>query len=182
MTSPVPGQPIKIVSYKHDKSFHRSWDRTLVLHASPNVIIGGNNRVRVTESDGRHWRTREPAICTFGRGQWFNSIAMLRRDGIYYYCNIGSPFNYKNGVLSYIDYDLDVKVFPDGSYIVLDKDEYTQHSRLMKYPEDVVRRVQQGVQQVIRWVEEQKGPFQPGFVERWYDRYVKLEKKDSPSR
>lgn len=182
MTSPVPRKPIKIISYKHDRSFHRSWDRTLILYSSPNVVIGGNDHVRVTEADGREWRTREPAICTFGRDQWFNTIAMIRSDGIYFYCNIGSPYTYKNGVLSYIDYDLDVKVFPDGSYIVLDKDEYTQHSRLMKYPDEVQRNVHSGVQQVLRWVEEKKGPFQPGFVERWYQRYLQLENRNSPSR
>lgn len=178
MTLPKPGRNIRIESYKHDQSFHRSWDKTQLLHLSDAVLIGGNENVKVTESDGRVWRTREPAICTFGRGQWFNVIAMIRKDGIYYYCNIGSPFNFKEkNTISYIDYDLDVKIFPDSSYIVLDKEEYTQHSRLMKYPDDVHKQVHRGVQEVITWLEEKRGPFKPGFVDRWYERYLQLKRK-----
>ena len=109
MRVPRPGTVITIESYKHDGTRHRTWDKTLVLH-NGRRLIGGNDRVLVTEADGRQWITREPAICTFTRGDWFNTIAMLREDGVYYYCNLGSPFRWKNGVLTYIDYDLDVKV------------------------------------------------------------------------
>lgn len=178
MTPPVPGLPIRIESYKHDESFHRSWDKTTLLHLSDTVLIGGNNNVKVTESDGRVWRTREPAICTFGRGQWFNTIAMIREDGIYYYCNVGSPFVFKSdNLITYIDYDLDVKVFPDWSYIILDKEEYTQHSRLMNYPAEVLYQVHSAVQEVLTWIDERRGPFKPGFVDRWYERYQQLNNK-----
>ena len=49
---------------------------------------------------------------------------MLREDGVYYYINMSSPFVYDNKSLKYIDYDFDVKVFPDMSYMILDEDEY----------------------------------------------------------
>jgi protein associated with RNAse G/E len=170
--SPAPGTIIRIESYKHDHTLHRSWDKTTIIHTSDAVVIGGNDRVKVTESDGREWRTREPAICTFGRGQWFNTIAMIREDGIHYYCNIGSPFSLKNNLLSYVDYDLDVKVFPDLSYTVLDEEEFLLHSQQMKYPESVVHRVKSALQEVIDWIEHRRGPFQNGFVQRWYERYL----------
>lgn len=174
MSSPKHGSDITIESYKHDLSFHRSWDKTTVLHVSDTVLIGANNNVKVTEADGREWRTREPAVCTFGRGQWFNTIAMIREDGTYYYCNIGSPFTLKGNVLSYIDYDLDVKVFPDMSYIILDLDEYAEHRVKMNYPLEVINQVEQALQDVTRWIKEKKGPFRPGFVDRWYERYLQF--------
>ncbi|WP_400164724.1 DUF402 domain-containing protein [Brevibacillus sp. TJ4] len=170
--TPVPGSTIRIESYKHDQSLHRIWDKSTLIHTSDAVVIGGNNRVKVTEADGREWRTREPAICTFGRGQWFNTIAMIRDDGIYYYCNLGSPFTLKGQLLSYIDYDLDVKVFPDMTYTILDEEEFLMHSKQMKYPPFVVERVQLALQEVIEWVRARRGPFQNGFVQRWYDRYL----------
>ncbi|WP_139492282.1 DUF402 domain-containing protein [Brevibacillus dissolubilis] len=170
--SQVPGSLLRIESYKHDHSLHRSWDKTTLIHTSDTVVIGGNDRVKVTESDGREWRTREPAICTFGRGQWFNIIAMIRDDGVYYYCNIGSPFSLKGQLLSYIDYDLDVKVYPDLTYTVLDQEEFDLHSRQMNYPPIVKERVNRALHEVLEWVQARRGPFQNGFVERWYDRYL----------
>ncbi|GAB7389328.1 DUF402 domain-containing protein [Bacillaceae bacterium] len=174
MSFPKPGSSIRIESYKHDRSFHRSWDKTTVVHVSDSVLIGGNDNVLVTESDGREWRTREPALCTFGRGQWFNTIAMIREDGTYYYCNIGSPFTLKKGVLTYIDYDLDIKVFPDLTYTLLDEEEFAENCRSMKYPKRIVRKIKEGVNELIAWIEGKKGPFQPGFVNRWYERYLVL--------
>ncbi|MEJ9314824.1 DUF402 domain-containing protein, partial [Priestia megaterium] len=108
MGIPVEGETIQIHSYKHNGHIHRVWDRTTVLKATNNLVIGGNDRTVVTESDGRTWVTREPAICYFHAQQWFNVIGMIREDGIYYYCNISSPFIYDdNEALKYIDYDLD---------------------------------------------------------------------------
>ncbi|MGO0059317.1 DUF402 domain-containing protein [Brevibacillus fluminis] len=169
--SPAPGSILRIESYKHDQSLHRSWDKTTLIHTSDAVVIAGNDRVKVTEADGREWRTREPAICTFGRGQWFNTIAMIRDDGIYYYCNIGSPFSLKGNFLSYIDYDLDVKVFPDMTYSILDEEEFRMHSEQMNYPPFVVERVRTALDDVLQWVRLRRGPFQSGFVQRWYERY-----------
>lgn len=174
MPNPQPGSFIKIESYKHDRSFHRMWDRTLVVHVSDTVLIGGNDKVKVTESDGREWKTREPALCVFGRGQWFNTIAMIREHGTYFYCNIGSPFSYQKGVLTYIDYDLDIKVFPDGSYDILDREEFAEHRMRMRYPNEVVSRVESEMKTLVSMIENGKGPFQAGFVERWYRRYLTL--------
>ena len=38
-------------------------------------------------------------------------------------------------LLKYIDYDLDVKVFPDMTYTILDEDEFEEHKKEMDYPE-----------------------------------------------
>ena len=65
--------------------------------------------------------------------KWYNVICMIRKTGVYYYCNIASPTLYDGEALKYIDYDLDLKVFPDGNYRVLDEEEYRQHEKQMNY-------------------------------------------------
>lgn len=94
MSFPKEGSTIQIQSYKHNGTLHRIWEDTTILKGSSKVVIAGNDRIIVRESDGRHWRTREPAICYFDADQWFNTIGMIRADGIYYYCNIGTPFTW----------------------------------------------------------------------------------------
>lgn len=89
---PKEGETIKIQSYKHDGNIHRVWSETTILKGTDHVIIGGNDHTLVTESDGRTWITREPAIVYFHSEYWFNVICMFREDGIYYYCNLSSPF------------------------------------------------------------------------------------------
>ncbi len=172
MNTPIEGETIKIQSYKHDGNIHRIWNETTVLKATKHVIIGGNDKTLVTESDGRTWITREPAICYFHTDYWFNVISMIREKGIYYYCNLGSPYIYDKEALKYIDYDLDIKVFPDMTYTLLDEDEYEYHRKKMGYPDVIDHILKRNVDKLIYWIHQRKGPFAADFTDRWYDRYL----------
>lgn len=96
---------------------------------------------------------------------------MLREDGVYYYVNMSSPFVFDEKSLKYIDYDLDVKVFPDMSYLILDEDEYAEHKRQMKYPEVIDQILQDNLTQLLGWIKQRKGPFAPDFINVWTSRF-----------
>lgn len=171
MTIPKEGEKIQIHSYKHNGSIHRVWHETTVLKGTRNIVIGANDKTLVTESDGRTWVTREPSICYFHAEHWFNIICMLREDGVYYYVNISSPFVYDNRSLKYIDYDLDVKVFPDMGYMILDEDEYEQHKKEMNYPEVIDKILHNNLEKLLGWIKQRKGPFAADFIEAWTARF-----------
>ncbi len=171
MAIPREGETIQIHSYKHNGRIHRVWQETMVLKGTKNIFIGANERTLVTESDGRTWLTREPSICYFHAEHWFNIICMLREDGVYYYCNMSSPFVFDNNAIKYIDYDLDVKVFPDMSYTLLDEDEYELHKKEMGYPEVIDKILKRNVNKLISWIKQKRGPFAPDFIEVWTNRY-----------
>ncbi len=171
MAIPTEGEMIQIHSYKHNGSIHRVWQETMVLKGTKNIVIGANERTLVIEADGRTWVTREPSICYFHAEHWFNIICMLREDGVYYYINMSSPFVYSDGRLKYIDYDLDVKVFPDMTYTILDEDEYEQHKKEMKYPEEMDGILDRNIEKLISWIKQRRVPFAPDFIEAWTSRY-----------
>ena len=157
MGIPKEGEFVTIQSYKHDGHLHRTWRDTMVLKTSEYSLIGVNDHTLVTESDGRRWVTREPAIV--------------------YYCNLASPYVLDDEALKYIDYDLDIKVFPDGEKRLLDVDEYEFHSKLMDYPEDIDFILKENVKTLVDWINNEKGPFSPEYVDIWYQRYQQLSKK-----
>lgn len=163
---------MKIQSYKHNGKIHRIWESNVVLKGTESVVIGANDKTEVRESDGRTWITREPAICYFHADYWFNVIGMIRNDGIHYYCNLSSPFIYEQGALKYIDYDLDIKIYPDMTYDLLDEDEYEMHKNQMNYPEILDKILYKNVEQLLSWVSQKKGPFSPGFIDQWYERFL----------
>ncbi len=168
----MEGDTIQIHSYKHNGHIHRIWEETTVLKGTNTVVIGGNDRTMVTESDGRTWITREPAICYYHSQYWFNILGMLREDGIHYYCNLSSPFVFDDEALKYIDYDLDIKVFPDMTYVLLDEDEYEEHRKLMGYPDVIDKILKANMEKLIDWIRQKKGPFAPDFVDQWYERFL----------
>lgn len=177
MRLPKEGDFITIQSYKHDGSLHRTWRDTMVLKTTENALIGVNNHTLVTENDGRRWITREPAIVYFHKKYWFNIVAMIRDNGVSYYCNLASPFLLDKEALKYIDYDLDVKVFIDGTKRLLDVDEYERHKVKMKYSPQIDYILKENVKILVDWINHQRGPFSKAYVDIWYQRYLELKKK-----
>lgn len=131
------GERLQIQCYKHNGKIHRAWNEAVVLDIKKDYIVFGNNKTQVIESEGTTWKTKEPAIMYFFKDKWFNIIAQMKKDGIYYYCNIATPFIIEEKTIKYIDYDLDLRVFPNGQYKILDKLEYKYHRNLMNYSEDL---------------------------------------------
>ena len=127
------GDKLEIHCYKHNGKLHRQWDEAVVLDIYDDYIVFGNNRTTVIDSDGKVWKTKEPAIMFFFKDRWFNIIGQLKDYGIYFYCNIATPVLIDNKVIKYIDYDLDLRVFPNGSFKILDRMEYKYHKKQMHY-------------------------------------------------
>lgn len=169
MNLPEIGQKVAILSFKHDGSVHREWEESTVLAISHQYVVIANRRTMVTEHNGRTWFTREPAISVFFENHWFNVIGMLRQDGVHFYCNLSSPYVFDNNKMKYIDYDLDVKVYPDYSQRVLDRDEYARHKVRMGYGEDIDVILHAELEFLVKMVRERRGPFARGFMEEWYD-------------
>ncbi len=168
------GDRFIIHSYKHDGNIHRSWDEAILLEETDDYMVFGNDRTKVVESDGRSWRTKEPAIMFFYRHSWYNIIGQLKEDGIYYYCNLASPFIIEDRTIKYIDYDLDLRVFPDGAFKILDRGEYKYHKSKMKYPESIDTIVKNDLSNLITIVRNKEYPFDAMVINKYYKEYNKI--------
>ncbi len=175
---PQIGTLVYIQSFKHDGSLHRTWAKGFVIETTEKQIVAATNKTWVTESDGRKWFTREPAICFFYPDCWFNVITMIRKTGIYYYCNLASPSLYDGEAIKNIDYDLDIKLYPSGDYDILDEDEYDQHSREMDYPAEVKKIVESQMQKLIGKIKRKEDPFNEEVINRYYKKYQKMQREE----
>ena len=174
------GKCYQIHSYKHNGKIYKSWDEAVLLDYDykNGVYIFGNNQTTVTESDGRTWQTKEPAILFFFSNKWYNIIGQYKKRGIFYYCNLASPLIIEEGTIKYIDYDLDVKVFPDGSFKVVDRNEYNYHKKKMKYPLSIDTIVNKELSNLINLIKKKESYFDKNMVKKYYDFYKKLVKED----
>ncbi len=166
------GDVLKIHCYKHDETLYKSWDQVLILNVDDNFIVCGNNKTRVTESDGRKWSTKEPAILFFYKKKWFNIIAQFKSNGIFYYCNIASPYIIEDKTIKYIDYDIDLKIFPDSTFRILDKSEYEYHKEKMNYTDDIDNIVKFELDNLITMFKKSEGAFSHEILKEYYDMYL----------
>lgn len=169
------GDRLKIHCYKHDGSLHRTWDEATVLDYNDEILVCGNDRTIVTENDGRSHKTKEPAILFFYKSHWFNIIGQLKKQGLYYYCNIASPYLIDDNIIKYIDYDLDLRVFPDGGFRILDKNEYRYHKKIMNYPDNLDVILKNELKELINMNINGKSPFNPQIIKKYSFIYKKIK-------
>ncbi len=170
------GDKYEVHCYKHNGKINQASDEAIVVDITDEYIVCINNKVKITERDGRSYRTREPAILFFYKNCWFNIIAQMKSFGLFYYCNIGSPFLIDENVIKYIDYDLDLRVFPNGGYRILDNNEYKYHKKIMKYPPQIDYIVKRELNKLIEMKKNNAGPFDKSII-AYYNKFITFEKK-----
>ena len=170
------GDCLTIHCYKHNGVLHQVSEKATILEITEDCLVCANDKTKITEHDGRAYHTNEKAILIFYKKKWFNIIAQLKEKGLFYYCNIASPYIIDNHIIKYIDYDLDLRVFPDGSFRILDRNEYKYHKRIMHYSKDLDKILKSELQNLITMKKEEKGPFNKDIIKKYYQKYLELEK------
>ncbi len=168
------GDSVFVQSFKHNGSVHRTWSKALVIDVLDDCYVVVTDHAWVVEADNRRWLTREPAICFYYKDKWFNIISMARKNGIYYYCNVATPSIYDGEAIKNVDYDLDVKVFPDSTYMVLDENEFEYHAHKMNYPEDVRKICIAAKDELVEMVKNQQPPFTFSYINDYIMKYFEL--------
>ena len=128
----------------------------------------------MSEEDGRTWNTKEPAVLFFFTNHWYNIIGQCKKKGVYYYCNLASPIIIEEDTIKYIDYDLDVKVFPSGGFKVLDRSEYHYHKKKMLYQEEIDYIIKSELSLLIEQVRAKENFFDCNIVLEYKQKYCEL--------
>lgn len=168
------GSLIQLQSFKHDHSLHRIWEEVTILEENDQYIVVANKRTKVIESNGRFWHTKEPSVSFFFKNHWYNVIGIIRPESVSFYCNLSSPVLYDEEAIKYIDYDLDIKVLPDYSYNILDRNEYRKHQRQMKYPENICKILEAELLDLKRRIEAREVPFSHDLILARYQEYLTM--------
>ena len=174
------GEHYRIHCYKHNGKIIRASENTIILDETDDYIVCANNKVQIQESDGRDYNTKELAILFFYKKHWFNVIAQLKSFGLFYYCNMASTFTIDEDIIKYIDYDLDLRVYPDGGYRILDKNEYKYHCKVMNYPPEIDFILKKELNYLINMKKNNEGHFNKELINKYFKKYqeiINLEEK-----
>lgn len=168
----ITGEWVRIKAFKHDGAFHRLWSHNYVVLDDEQYYVLASSRSYVIENNGRRWHTKEPSLFIFSKTEWFNVIAMFKNDGtITYYVNIASPSIYDRGFIKFVDYDLDIKLFGDGSTRLLDVGEYKRHAKLLGYNEDIRNILTEAVSHVYRLIQNHVFPFDDNKIRQYFRKF-----------
>ena len=173
-------RPAVIKSFKHDGHLHRMWlenwqipkEQLDPAHAEESMIVMVNSHTPIQEASGETWVSKVPGVSFFIPKTWYNIVALIEPAGVRYYCNIASPPYMQDDILTYIDYDLDVIVLPDGTVQVVDQADYEHNKALYHYSELVEKKVNGGLEDLLARIKADQPPFQEELIYRYFHAWL----------
>jgi uncharacterized protein len=157
----MTSEPVIVRVLKYDGTVYRTWtaqlreirDQLLILDAAFEVDVQHESLGTIpkgTRTIEYYWLDR-----------WYNIFQFLEDDGRtkLFYCNINTPPAVEEGVLRYVDLDIDVLVRPDLSYEVLDLEEFEDNARRYGYSEASKKGAQTAVNELKEMIEGRQFPF-----------------------
>lgn len=172
------GRWIEVQGYKHDGRMHRIWDSVYVVEETNDYIVAVSTKTKVIENNFRIWYTKEPAVMIYYKNRWWNIIAMLKKTGITYYVNLASPYIIDSKRIKYIDYDLDVKLYPNKEIRLIDVKEYGYHRKLYNYGSEIDQILRYNIKEIEQCMKDEVFPFDNKKIEEYYDKFLKMTKKE----
>ena len=154
------GADIRLRSTKIDGAPHFEWT-CRVIGASLDAIVLHQAAGTPIKTWKEVWTPDFDARIYFWRDRWFNVIQSWNTDGSLsgYYCNVTTPAHVIENELCWDDLDLDVSVRADGTYRVLDEDEWARNVERLGYAPELVARARRAMDELITSVERRVFPF-----------------------
>jgi protein associated with RNAse G/E len=157
----IATKAVTVCTYKYDGTEHRRWRAQISLQRGSLIVLDAK-----FEEEIQH-----PLLGTIARetlsteyywlDHWYNIFRFVQPAGELrnYYCNVNLPPVFQKNVLSYVDLDIDILVWPDFSYTILDEDEFALNAVRFNYPAKVRRRSQEALEQLVTLIEKRNFPF-----------------------
>ncbi|MEO7659971.1 MAG: DUF402 domain-containing protein [Pyrinomonadaceae bacterium] len=160
MAEALPDQRITINSRKYDGSIRRTWQCGLIEQTGPQYLFLGIFDQDVIHSDLGTLSRGTLSYEYYWLDRWFNIFRFHEPDGTFrnFYCNISMPPVFKNGVLDYVDLDLDVLVWPGWRFEILDEAEYAENAQKFDYPATVRDSSASALSKLLKLIENRKLP------------------------
>jgi protein associated with RNAse G/E len=156
------GAPIRVVKLRYDGQPLFAWQGRLLEEEPDHVLLAG--RFNATSRDLGYVTLEHGDLFLewYYFGRWYNVFQIYSRTGQLkgWYCNIGKPPERRDGELHYVDLLLDVFVYPDGRYLVLDEDEFAALKATALSPEEAAC-AEQGLAELLALVRERRLPSRP---------------------
>lgn len=173
-------QITNVQAYKQDGTLYRQWNGVKVIEVTPEYLVLFMYKTKVLEDNGQRWVIREPVLWYMPREQFFNTTGIIRKSGTYFYTNLASPPFFEDDTIKYIDYDLDIKAYPEQKVKLVDKNEYEDHKDKYNYSKELVEIIDRTVKRVMKLISFGEECFDEDVV----DTYIKelVENKDLPKK
>lgn len=150
-----------INSRKFDRTIHQSWKAKLIRQSGSLLTFTGTFEKEINHAKLGVIRPGTRSFEFYWLNRWYSIFRFHEPDGELrnFYCNVNQPPVCTGNVLDYIDLDIDVLVWKDFSYEILDLDEYENNVIMFDYPTDLKVRIAESLQEILNRIKKRSFPF-----------------------
>lgn len=154
-------ESVIINARKFDGTIHRSWSCRLLQRKENLLMFVGEFEKEINHNKLGVIRPGTVSYEYYWLDRWYNVFRFHEPNGDFrnFYCNLNLPPIFDNGVLDYIDLDIDVLITGDRQIELLDLDEYEQNSRQFGYSGEIKNKVDSSLSELISLAKNGEFPF-----------------------
>ena len=152
---------IRINARKFDNKIHRSWECKFLERKNSLLTFVGEFEKEVNHPDLGVIRRGTVSYEYYWLDRWHNVFRFHEPDGKLrnFYCNVNMPPVFENKILDYIDLDIDVLVWNDFSYKILDVEEFDLNSLKFNYSAHMIENAKKSLDELLQAINSRHFPF-----------------------
>ena len=158
----MPGaNEITVISRSYDRNIRRTWKASLIKNEPPLIEMVGKFDRDVDHDELGHIKRGTVSYEYYWLDRWYNVFLFNEPTGELrnYYCNINMPPTFADGVLDYVDLEIDVVVGVDLSIQILDRLEFEETKDRCSIPESICDQVERSLEEVLELIKHRQFPF-----------------------
>ena len=152
---------VTINSRKFDGNIHRCWKAEFVNRKDSLLTFVGEFDKEINHPYLGVIRRKTVSYEFYWLDRWYNIFRFHEPNGDLrnFYCNVNMPPTFESGVLNYVDLDIDILVWKDFSFEILDLDEFEENSFKFNYSQEVHNEVYLSLAELKKMIERKLFPF-----------------------
>ena len=168
---------VDIQAFKYNGKLYRQWNGVKVILYNDDYVCCLLYKTKVVEDDGQKWVIKEPTLWFFSRKYFFNLTIIKRKSGLHYYINLASPFFFENNIIKYIDFDFDVKIYPNKPFQIVDHYDFQQNKEKW-YNQDIIDVIYDNLGIIAKKYQNKEDIFNEFYIYNLLDSLIAMKEID----
>lgn len=154
---------ITVNSLRFDGTIRKSWQCELLEQRGSLLVAVGEFDSDIQHSDLGHIKRGTVSHEFYWLDRWYNIFRFHEPTGEFrnFYCNVSAPAKFENGVLDYVDLDIDLMIDANSRLTVLDREDYERNIAAFGYPTEVQANVERSLSELLEVFEKKEMPGLP---------------------
>lgn len=152
---------VTINSRKLDGKIRRSWKAELIEQKDSLLVFVGEFDEEVIHPDLGVIRRGTVSYEYYWLDRWYNVFRFHEPEGELrnFYCNLNMPPQFDGMILDYIDLDIDVLVWRDFSFEILDLEDFEKNAAIYRYSKEILVNTSKNLDVLLGMIKMKEFPF-----------------------